>query len=175
MKNEQIYDIETNELGERPMKGKIGAIVRLLAMAATFVLLIALAISDLTKGRISAVGDFFGAFALPAFIWAYLKVCCLATPIVKAVWNWVIPLTIVAFLVKIMVCIGLFGLPGMFFAQYVMLPFVDLLDSVNTVLAVLLLIAAGFLTALFAWLDICKLMGRSAIGTIKNLVSKKSA
>lgn len=161
MKNEQNYDIEMSEVQDDSRLGKIGAIVRLLFMAATFVLCMALFVSDLTKGRISAVGDLFGAFALPAVIWMYVKACCLAKPIVKAVWEWVIPLTVLALIVKIMVCIGIFGLPGMFYVEYVMNPILNVLGGDSTFLAILVLTVLALCTALFVWMDLCKLRGRS--------------
>ena len=175
MKKVQTYEIETEELQDNSRMGKIGAIVRLLAMAAVFVLCIVLAVQDLLKGKISVIGDLMGSVAVPSLIWMYVKACCLATPIVKAIWKWVIPLTIVAFLVKIMICIALFGLPGLFYLEYVMSPIVGVIGGGNTFLAVLVMIVLAVFTALFAWIDICKLMGRSAIETIKSLFAKKSA
>lgn len=161
---------------DNPRKGRIGAIVRLAVLAAAFILCTVLAVQDMVKGNFAnVIGDIIGSFSIPCLFWLIAKGCCLATPLVRAIWNWTIPLSIAGFFIKIAICLAMFGLPMMLIVKYVFVPFTDLLTGENVFFELLLMGALIPVTVLVTWIDICKARGRSFLQTVKGLFSKKTS
>lgn len=174
---EEEYDLEVEERKTGSWKGKIGAIVRLTLMALPFGLFAQALFRDLARLGFdwgTFFGGLIGIFAVPSLFWILVKVICLLTPIVKKVWGWTIALSAFGLFIKIAISIAIFAIPAQAIATLLSLVLEYALDT-SSVLLVLVMVLLSLLSIFFVFVDICKLMGRSAIETIKNLVSKKTA
>ena len=173
---EEEYDLEVEDGKTGSWKGKIGAIVRLTLMALPFGLFAQALFRDLARLGFdwgTFFGGLIGIFAVPSLFWILVKTICLTTPIVKKVWGWTIALSAFGFIIKIVISLFILVLPAQAIATLLSLVLEYADDS--SVLLVLVMVLLDLLSIFFVFVDICKLRGRSAIGTIKNLVSKKTA
>lgn len=164
------------ELEETPKKsGKVGAVVRLVVMVLAFALFVWADFGRLTRadmGLYQRVGEILSCFAFPGMVWVLAKLVSLLTPVVRAIWNWTISVTWLGLLIKVIICGAITLLPAFLVINYVYLPFFDLVNGVPVV-EVVTMILFVLMTIVVAWIDICKLRGRSFLQSVKSVLGKK--
>lgn len=156
-------------------EGKSYAVTRLIITAVMFIFFMYLAVRDMSRGSISAIGDIIAALAFPAPVWLCAKAVCLVFPLVKELWDRILPLSISALVIKTLACAGICAVPAFLVAMYVIAPIMNFLIALNSDFGpLLLLILMTLFTGIFTWMDICRVRDRSFIESVRNLFSKKT-